>query len=58
LHEFVLTMIQQWKEVYPYCDFVIDTTHSGALQIVDMITGKLKHDNVQFASRQERESST
>lgn len=56
LHEFVLTMMNQWEEVYPYCDCVIDTTRGGASQIVDMIIEKINEQHIQFISREKKGS--
>lgn len=56
LHGFVERMMQQWQGIYPYCDLIINTTHGGAMQIVDTIVDKIQHDHIRFASRQEKEN--
>lgn len=54
LHDFVLEMMQQWEEIYPYCDLVIDTTTMSASQIVDNVIDRLDADGVTFASRENK----
>ena len=54
LHEFVQHMDEQWKHVYPYCDYVVDTTNHSAEEIVEIIIGQLGRDKVQFASRERK----
>lgn len=51
LQNFVHTMMEQWKAVYPYCDFTVDTTRGGASQIVDMIVEHIKNANIYFVKR-------
>ena len=51
LHNFVRTMMEQWEDVYPYCDFTIDTTRGGASYIVDTIVEAIHKEKIQFAKR-------
>ena len=51
LHNFVRTMMKQWEDVYPYCDFTIDTTRGGASYIVDTIVEAIHKEKIQFAKR-------
>ncbi|MGE1063638.1 shikimate kinase [Megasphaera paucivorans] len=55
LHEFVMKMMGEWREIYPYCDFVVDTTTFSAGQIVDKIIEKIEADEIVFASRAPKE---
>ena len=54
LHRFVRLMMKQWEEVYPYCDFTIDTTCGGASQIVEMIVKAIHDAHLRFAKREGR----
>ena len=51
LHNFVRTMMKQWEDVYPYCDFTIDTTRGGSSYIVDTIVEAIHKEKIQFAKR-------
>ena len=51
LHNFVRTMMKQWEDVYPYCDFTIDTTRGGASYIVDTIVEAIHKEKIQFTKR-------
>lgn len=56
LHEFVQQMMKQWEDIYPYCDCVIDTTMSGASEIVDRIIATIHKKRVRFIARVQKES--
>ena len=56
LHEFVVRMDAQWKHVYTYCDFVVDTTRHSAEEIVDIIVKKIKEERVEFITRDKKEA--
>ncbi len=56
LHAFVTRMDAQWKHVYPYCDYVVDTTDYSAEEIVDIIVKRIKGDDIVFVSREPKEA--
>ena len=56
LHAFVTRMDAQWKHVYPYCDYVVDTTDYSAEEIVDIIVQRIKEDDIVFVSREPKEA--
>ena len=49
-------MDAQWKHVYPYCDYVVDTTDYSAEEIVDIIVKRIKGDDIVLVSREPKEA--
>ena len=57
LSSFVFSMIKRWKKVYPYCDYVVDTTKKSPSFIVDEIKAQIEAEQIQFIKRYEKRST-